>query len=123
METVAQGVNKQIDLAGLSASVKKLLDLKESDFAICRETVIAALKRGLDSVAHGIRAGAQPFCLVPSDIHRLSEAQIPGVCLCLDMLWCTSGDRAAPRGDTELLHRIVKHRWEKVIQLGRLPGL
>lgn len=123
METVAQGVNKQIDLAGWHASVKRLLGLSEPNFSTCRDAVIAALKRGLDSCADDIRAGAQPFCPVPRDIDTLPESQIHEACLCLDMLWRTNADLVAANGDRGLLHNIVKRRWERVVRLGRLPGI
>jgi hypothetical protein len=122
-ETVAHGVNELLREKAGRPNVEQLLRLKESDFTTCREEIVGAMKRGLDSLARDIAQGAQPTLIKPPPVAMaLANSNIALACSLIDMLYLTAHERAKVETRAGFLSQVIR-RWQAVLGLGHLPGL
>jgi hypothetical protein len=122
-ETVAHGVMKVLEKKVGGFPVEQLLRLKQTDFTTCRGEIVAAMKRGLSTLAWDIAHGAQPTLVKPSLVEiALASSETDLACSLIDMLYLTPRGRAGVEDGSRTLAEI-KHCWHALLRLGELPGL
>ncbi|KAB5511348.1 hypothetical protein GE09DRAFT_1295637 [Coniochaeta sp. 2T2.1] len=127
VEPVVHGLAKQMDTIKSDANMKKVLGLKEQDFVVARTSIVEAGIRGLNHLVELIEKGAQPT--MDGELQALrgldadDEEVLRHACVTVSLHFFTAADKARGRGDMSKINRIARPRWQKILELGPVPGV
>ncbi|MDF2434822.1 MAG: hypothetical protein JWP44_4453 [Mucilaginibacter sp.] len=123
LEILANGLNKQLERRS-KPGILALLQLSNHDFALSRDAFVTASNRGISHLVQEINQKARPTSLYPLGFKIKGPLDLPVARKLVDAFHVTEEEikKAEPKLMTRTELQMASARWNKIIELGDMPG-